>query len=457
MTTNNFHDYVVKLNVKSNEIDFNNPLNTFNTSNGSGTGFFIKKNLILTCYHVVKYAINIEVIFKQTNICNGKIKNIFPDDDIAIIEIDKEFDESKIFKFKTDLPNLIGENVIAVGFPLNVNYLKVTKGVISGYEDSYIQADAALNPGNSGGPMIYMDNGEYMVIGVNVAKLTGPVEKTSYIVPIYRYSILEKMISKKSTDTIVIKKPLLLFNFQKLMQKELRENIFQNTNIHESQGIRITLLNPKYYISKHLYVDDVILSINSNPVDNNGFIKLDCYPEKIPIKDIGLWFVEGDIIEFEIYRNNKIEKISFKLQVISTNLLDFYNLDNYPSYFVENNGLIISMITKQHLNNLKKLNLSEDMITILNRRFYQSDIFTIYLADLDYSKIKNFIKYPVGTIITHINDTVINSYDEFIQVTKKPIYKIRTIDNKIFFLNKIEIIDNRTTNAANIKYYHIKY
>ena len=62
-----WENIVVKLNVKVNEINFNSPLNTRNIISSSGTGFFITKKLILTCYHVVKYALNIEVLYKQIN------------------------------------------------------------------------------------------------------------------------------------------------------------------------------------------------------------------------------------------------------------------------------------------------------------------------------------------------------------------------------------------------------
>jgi S1-C subfamily serine protease len=72
----NWENVVVKINVKFNEIDFNSPLNTRNIMSSSGTGFFIKSNLILTCYHVVKNAVNIEITYQQTTQINGSIKYI---------------------------------------------------------------------------------------------------------------------------------------------------------------------------------------------------------------------------------------------------------------------------------------------------------------------------------------------------------------------------------------------
>ncbi len=59
--------------------------------------------------------------------------------------------------------------------------------------------------------------------------------------------------------------------------------------------------------------------------------------------------------------------------------------------------------------------------------------FTIYLSDLEYSKLK-FTEYPLNEIITHINDIEILNYDILLQVMEKPTIKIRTIDNEIYFI-----------------------
>ena len=55
------------------------------------------------------------------------------------------------------------------------------------------------------------------------------------------------------------------------------------------------------------------------------------------------------------------------------------------------------------------------------------------MADLDILKINNAVKYPIGEIIIEINDKTFNNYNEFIQVTKEPIKKIKTIQNDIYY------------------------
>jgi hypothetical protein len=61
-------------------------------------------------------------------------------------------------------------------------------------------------------------------------------------------------------------------------------------------------------------------------------------------------------------------------------------------------------------------------------------MFTVYLTDLDFSKKKTFIKYPIGEVIVEINEKQFNNWEELMEVTKEPITHIKTFDNDIFFV-----------------------
>lgn len=433
----NFEDSVVKLNVKSRIIDYNHPNNIFNIESFTGTGFFITNKLILTCYHVVENAINIEILYKQTINIIGKIKHIFPDDDLAIVELENLVEGAKILEFKI-IDTRHSEEVLTVGFPLDSTTIKITKGIISGYQESLIQTDAALNHGNSGGPLIIQEDNSYKIIGVNVSKMSGTVTKTGYVVPIYRFIILQKKLNNSLTS-LVIEKPCIYWDFQCIIQDKMKEFLFsKNIELFKKNiGIKFTIINTNYYLAQYIKVNEVLLSINSFPVDNLGNIKFNFYPEKISINDIGLWFVSGDELEFEIYtpENGITRIIKIKLEIIKTNLRRYFYLDNYFKSFVENNGLILSIFTKAHMDNIRDLNISaSDLVKFLNRFLQQKDLFTVYLVDLDYSKIKKFIKYPIGEIIVEINGKQFNNLEDFIEATKKPITHFKTLDNEMFFM-----------------------
>ena len=435
----NWGKVVVKLNVKSKDIDYAHPLNIYGSDSYTGTGFFISNDTILTCYHVVENAINIEIIFNQTINIQGKIKHIFPDDDLAIIQLEYPLDNDSITIL--ELKNIIktnDEQVMVVGFPLDSTNVKITKGIISGYQESLIQTDASLNSGNSGGPMVVEEDGNYKIIGVNVSKITGDVDRVGYVVPIYRFMILQK---KLLTKEIVIKKPLLFLDYQYLVQHELRKYLFKHCEynlINKNIGVRFTLINENYYLNKYFKIDEILIAINSTFVDNLGNIKFDFYPEKISINDIGLWFVEDDELDFLIYNPiyRKFRNVKIKLEIIKNNLTDYFNFDTYPKSIINNNGLILSIVTKEHINNIKYLNMTTSQaVKILSRYLQQQDQFTIYLADLDLERVKNkFIKYPLGEIIIEINGKKFNNLEEFMKINENPIKIIKTFDNEIYLI-----------------------
>jgi len=435
-----WENIVVRISCTVQNNNFNHPLNKFDTSKFSGTGFFIDKNLILTCYHVIEGALSIYISFKEMNDIQCEIKNVFPDDDMAVIKIiddkivlDCQILEFKIIKDKNQISN--ETSVYAVGYPLGSKNVKTTKGSISGYQESLIQTDAALNSGNSGGPLIILDtDSKYKIIGINVSKQTGEAEKTGYAIPIYRFL----SIWFNDYREIVIRRPKLLFDYQPIIQEEFRKFIFMNNEIN---GIKITLINNKYYLSKYLKEGSIIVSINNINIDNNGYIKFNFYPEKISIQDIGLWFKNGDKIILGIFdsESRKIINKEFNLEIIRTNLLYYNNLPNIQNiekYYIENNGLILSIITNQHFKQLKELELSLiNIIKIFSRYSHQSDLFTVYLCDLNYNKInKTFNKYPINEIIIKINDCEFHNYEQFYNIIREPITKITTINNQDFYI-----------------------
>ena len=157
-----------------------------------GTGFFINKDGdILTNFHVIGNAGKIYISFLKYKDIRANIIGTDPTSDIAVIHINPNG--------KTIIPlvlgnsdNLrVGERVMAVGNPYNL-YQTVTTGIISGLKRSLvfpsarfygniIQTDAAINFGNSGGPLV---NYKGHVIGINTAKLANHAQNIGFAIPV---------------------------------------------------------------------------------------------------------------------------------------------------------------------------------------------------------------------------------------------------------------------------------
>jgi hypothetical protein len=164
-------------------------------------------------------------------------------------------------------------------------------------------------------------------------------------------------------------------------------------------------------------------------------LKFEFFPEKIELCDIHLWFIDGDTIKVTYYsiknKNYLSTKITFKN--IITNLPYYYHGLSEP-YYYENNGLIISIVSEYHYENFKTLDLTIiQKIKIYERIGDYKNLFTIYLSDINYSKLK-FTNYPVGDIILEINDILITDINIFKQVIKNPIKKFKTINNEVYFI-----------------------
>ena len=139
---------------------------------GVGSGFFISADgYAVTNNHVVDHASSVEVTTDDGKTYTAKVIGTDPKTDLALIKVDGKTDFA-FANFATDKPR-VGDWVVAVGNPYGLGGT-VTAGIISaegrdigsGPYDNYIQIDAPINKGNSGGPT-FDNNGN--VVGVNTA------------------------------------------------------------------------------------------------------------------------------------------------------------------------------------------------------------------------------------------------------------------------------------------------
>jgi serine protease Do len=145
----------------------------------SGSGFLISKDgYIVTNNHVVKDAVNVTVVLSNNKEYKAKIIGTDPQTDLALIKI--KGDSFPFITFGDSDKTQVGDFVLAIGNPLSQN-LTVTSGIISaknrylpGLQDvnyqNYLQTDAAINQGNSGGPLV---NIQGRAIGINSVILSG--------------------------------------------------------------------------------------------------------------------------------------------------------------------------------------------------------------------------------------------------------------------------------------------
>lgn len=153
-----------------------------NTSAGSGTGFYLKdRNIFVTNHHVVNGYKWVAIEDQQKERYLAQVLYINPDADIAFLRTEHTFDTPEL-KVDGASPQT-RDKVFVMGFPFGMPFT-ITEGIVSSPRQLmdgkyYIQTDAAVNPGNSGGPVI---NGAGEVIGVTTAKFNN-ADNVGFAVP----------------------------------------------------------------------------------------------------------------------------------------------------------------------------------------------------------------------------------------------------------------------------------
>jgi len=145
------------------------------TDEGQGSGaIYSDDGYIVTNHHVIKTASNIEVLFSDGSRVDAVLIGSNSVNDISLLKVDIDNLYNLDFGNSNDVK--IGQKVVALGNPLGLSFT-VTEGIVSAKDRiiidgaaGLIQTDVAVNPGNSGGPLL---NKEGEVIGIVNAKLAG--------------------------------------------------------------------------------------------------------------------------------------------------------------------------------------------------------------------------------------------------------------------------------------------
>ena len=241
---------------------------------GSGSGVIISDDgYIITNNHVIEGADNIEVSMNDNRSYSAELIGTDPTTDIAVLKIEGSHFPS--LKIGDSEAVKIGEWVLAVGNPFDLTST-VTAGIVSakgrninllssdpGREifpiESFIQTDAAVNPGNSGGALVNT-NGELIGINTAIASRTGSFSGYSFAVP-------SSIASKVAED--LIKYGQVQRAYIGVRIRPVTETLANDYNLPNVKGIHVNSLteNGAAY-DAGIKSGDVILQINSKEVNS---------------------------------------------------------------------------------------------------------------------------------------------------------------------------------------------
>ncbi len=236
---------------------------------GVGSGFIVDaKGFILTNQHVVEGASRIVVRLQSGEEFPGKVIGVDEETDVAVVKIEAGR-ELPTVKLGDSTNAQVGDWVLAIGSPFGLDQT-VTAGIISTKERSdaahftsfqqFLQTDAAINRGNSGGPLINM-RGEVIGINSQIATTTGDYNGIGFALPANAASFVYKQIVSGGK----VRRGYLGINLDDVKGPYAR--VF---NLPEARGVIVTNLADQQgpAAKAGLQAGDVIVELNSQPVIN---------------------------------------------------------------------------------------------------------------------------------------------------------------------------------------------
>jgi serine protease Do len=230
---------------------------------GLGSGFIISEDgYVVTNYHVVEKAVDISVILENGDKYEAKVIGKDPKTDLAVVKFEPK-GKLQAVSFGNSDDLRIGDWVIAIGNPFGLGYT-VTAGIVSakgrslglGAYDDFIQTDASLNPGNSGGPLFNL-NGE--VVGVNTA-IVAQGQGIGFAIPI---KMAEFVINQLKGGGKVVRGWLGVY------VQELTPEIASGLNLKEDGGVLVSDVTPGSPADKAgIKRGDVVVEFEGKKVDD---------------------------------------------------------------------------------------------------------------------------------------------------------------------------------------------
>jgi S1-C subfamily serine protease len=152
--------------------------------NARGTGFFVRRDTVLTNAHVVNGQSSVELQVNGAKY-TARVVTVSAPSDLAVLQVYNASANQATLPLGSAQRARVGQEVIAIGSALGILSNTVTRGIVSAVRRSgditLLQTDAAINPGNSGGPLI---DREGQVVGINTMKALAGAESIGFAVAI---------------------------------------------------------------------------------------------------------------------------------------------------------------------------------------------------------------------------------------------------------------------------------
>lgn len=340
---------VVRVFATTQEPDYDSPWQARPPANSTGSGVVVGPNQILTGAHVVANATFLQVqCMSRPDKATAQVSAVCHDADLALLTVpDGTLRDIRAAELG-DLPSL-RDKVSVVGFPVGGEEISITEGVVSRIEVQHyshsqrgllaVTVDAAINDGNSGGP-VFMGR---KVVGIAFQKLTH-ADSIGEMVP----APIIRNFLRAVQQGRPLRMPALSVQVQNLENPMMRRHVSLGPG---ETGVLVTTVEQGGSAWGKLQPRDVVLAINDVPIANNGTVRYrDRYRTRFDV--LLSDYLIGDEIELRVLRGG--ERVNVRLQLKpAAYLVPRAEYDVAPSYFVYG-GVVFQPLTRNLLTTWSK-------------------------------------------------------------------------------------------------------
>lgn len=418
---NKFSKSVVKISVISQVPDYTVPWNPGEMTRGTGTGFLISGNRILTNAHLSSNARFITVEKEgDSRKYEARVKYIAHDCDLAILELlDASFLNGMAPLSFGGIPPL-DSAVTVIGYPIGGDRLSITRGVVSRIDyqvyshsaaDSHlaIQIDAAINPGNSGGPVLQNN----AVVGVAFQGYSGKVaQNVGYMIPV---PVIQRFLTDVSDGHYDNYTDLGIFLFP-LINPTHRRALGLGPGDYGVLVSGVMTAGPSAGI---LAENDVLLSIEGLPIFSDGNVEMD--GRRVLMAEVVERKFKGDRVRLKILRNRKEMAVTVSLDTPWPYIMLSRRHDVRPQ-FVVYGGLVFQPLSLDFMNaaGIKNIDVRYYYSFFIENEFYLDKPEIIILSKILPDPINTYLDPFINSIVQEINGRKIRTLKDLSAALKAP-------------------------------------
>ncbi|CAN5141219.1 N/A [soil metagenome] len=447
---------VVQVCTESRDFNWREPYASGQQSETRASGFFIdEEGHLITVTHGVENArlVWIQMPCLGAKILFADVLGICPDRDVALLKLRKE-SIAFIRQQLGEIPHLMlgssdevnhTDKILVLGYPLGQPNIKSSTGVISGRESgmgkTFFQITAAVNPGNSGGPIF---NTSGFVIGMAVATIA-MAQNVGYAVPINEISMVIDLLHKQK---IVYAGSLgLRFNASDNAQALFLGNpipgglyintVFENSVCHKA-GVQ---------------AGDMLYMFNGYRIDGHGSTVAPWTTDRVSIHDLVARLTQGQRVPIVIFRKGK----QIELEIVFSLEPAYAVYWRYPAYetidYETIGGMVIMQLADNHIREF--FNEAPDLCDYLKiENKIDPKLIISHVIPGSYAYENGSIHR--GQVITHINDQPVHNLADLrksaIQSLKNGFFTIKTTDNMFVVLSFDYLLSDEQRLARDFNY-----